>query len=420
MKVFEVSEHDEIGIPLEWLLVGGEIRLDERIANKGYLSVAFSDGRLRLRATRFVGLIPLGPGVALRVKPKVSLANLSRMLVRSGNIPGVIENFSRGYRPRLTEHQRALDIYHAPYLRGLNQLVERGVLKSYINLANPPPWRGRLLASETASRFIAKGIRFQGAFDVNTLSPDNDANRILKAALVEVLSWLSRRGSKFQSALSEGNRLMRFFAGVSDPLPPTWRVADIVPTVARSLPSYMSHYREPLWTAYAILEGGVPDILEEGYLSLESMIVDVSAVFEAYARSVLREWGIEAGWQVIDGNIQPTHFFSSGEGGYQVKPDIVLRRSEQDVAVFDVKYKPAVKEQDRYEMLAFMEATGVSYAAFICPKVSEAESSRMLGTTSSGRRMAIIRFDLGASDLLTEEEKLITAVEKVTSGQFDF
>jgi 5-methylcytosine-specific restriction enzyme subunit McrC len=71
----------------------------------------------------------------------------------------------------------------------------------------------------------------------------------------------------------------------------------------------MDIYREALWSAYAILQRLIPDILRGGYVSLDSRIVDISAVFEAYARTVISEFARNLpSVTVKDGNIHPVPF----------------------------------------------------------------------------------------------------------------
>ena len=155
-------------------------------------------------------------------------------------------------------------------------------------------------------------------------------------------------------------------------------------------------------------------------MSLDSMIVDISAVFESYVRTVISESAPDHGFVVKDGNLLPRPFFASGDAVYQVKPDILIERSGQVQAVFDVKYKPKVSAQDRYELLSFMEATGSEHAAFICPKAAEADPSRFLGITPGGKSMGMIKVDLAADAMTAEEDKMVASILKVVDGRYDF
>ena len=423
LDVYEVKEHEEIGIPLERLIVGGEFALDERIEKKGYLTVAIAQGRLQLKTTRFVGLIPLNEGVAVKVIPKATIRNLSKMIVKSGTLPTVLEGFSRGYRPNFELSEKAVEIYHESLLSTARNIVSRGLMKGYIQIANPPKWRGRMLVSDTVNRFVAKGIRYDGVFDFRTLSFDILENRAIKAAINDVVEWLKKRPAKETGVkLGTANEILAAFTSVSDAGVRRDNLLASIPKMAKSLPLHMQFYSEPLWTAYAILQGSIPDVKEHGYIAMDSMIVNVSEVFESYARKAIEERAENQKLRVTDGNLRVNQrrFFSDGDEQYNVMPDIIVERGDDVVAVLDVKYKPSVREQDRYQLLAFMEATGANFSAFVCPRTSDAEPSRFLGRTAGGRNMGIIRFDLGVDDLVAEEDRLFRNTMRLVEGSYDF
>lgn len=421
MEVIEVLEHQEIDIAVERLVSGGELALDSRISQRGYLTVAVAHGRLRLKSTRFVGLIPLNPDLAVRIKPAASIANLSQMIVRAGNAPTVIEDFARGYKPLFEQSAQAIELHHVSFLAAVYRIIRRGLLKHYIRIENPPNWRGRFLAAETINRYIGRGIRYAAVFDFTTLSHDVSENRIIKAALHEVVAWLAKSHLPAdRNKLLRARALMQELRGVSELKGPAWWLTADVPRMARFLPLHMGYYAEALWAAYAILQRAIPDVVREGYVSLDSMIIDISAVFESYVRTVISESAPDHGFVVKNGNLLPRPFFASGDAVYQVKPDILIERSGQVQAVFDVKYKPKVSAQDRYELLSFMEATGAEHAAFVCPKAADGDLSRFLGTTPGGKSMGIIRMDLAAGAMTAEEDRMVLSVLKVLDGRYDF
>lgn len=423
LDVYEVKEHEEVGIPLERLIVGGEFALDERIEKRGYLTAAIAQGRLHLRTTRFVGLIPINEQVSVKVIPKATIRNLSKMIVKSGTLPTVLEGFSRGYRPDFELSDKAIEIYHESLLATAKSIAARGLMKSYVQVENPPKWRGRMLISDTVNSFVAKGMRYDGVFDFRTLSFDIPENKAIKAAINDVVDWLKRRpAGEAEAKLVLAKEILTAFTGVSDVGTRRDNLLASIPHMAKSLPSYMQFYNEPLWTAYAILQSSIPDVREHGYIPMDSMIVDVSEVFESYTRKAVQERAESQEIRVTDGNlpINQRRFFSDGDERYRVKPDIIVERGDDVVAVLDVKYKPTVNEKDRYELLAFMEATGAKFSAFVCPKTSDAEPSRFLGRTAGGRNMGIIRYDLGVDDLAAEEDRFFRNASKLAEGSYDF
>jgi 5-methylcytosine-specific restriction enzyme subunit McrC len=420
LDILIVDEHDDINVPIDRLLSGGEIALDKRIEKRGYFNIALSSGRVRLTTTRFIGLIPLTENLAVRVVPKVTISNLGKMMVKAGNIPAFIEDFSRGYLPSFAASEKAIEIYHGVLIAAVTKLRRLGIMKSYASLDQPPPWRGRLLVSQTVKTQIARGVRYKKSFDFQTLSTNIAANQLLKLALTVVLEWLRKStDNKVRRKIPGILAHLREFDGVSAPARRTAELAAKIPALARNLPVQYRYYSEAMWITYVILQGLIPDPTKTGYVSLDSMIVDVSAVFEGYIRKILQEHSAMLSCHVKDGNAPANQhpFFFDRQQENRVKPDIILERQGKVEAILDVKYKKSVNEHDRYELLSFMEVTGAKEGAFIVPLLESSGGSIRLGTTLGGRRMSLIAFDLAAPVIEDEEVKLVKAVSRLIQGE---
>jgi 5-methylcytosine-specific restriction endonuclease McrBC regulatory subunit McrC len=170
--------------------------------------------------------------------------------------------------------------------------------------------------------------------------------------------------------------------------------------------------------AFLMLQRAIPDVGADGSVALDSLITDVSKVFEAYVRRSLVDRADREAWRIADGNLRPSSFFTDN-GTYEVKPDIVVSTHGKPIAVLDAKYKLSPKETDRYELLSFMDAVGVEHGAFVCPATGD-ERSGFIGTTGGGKRMSILRFNLNADDPQAEEERFFSNVRKLALGQRDF
>ena len=340
-------------------------------------------------------------------------------MMRAGNIPAVIEDFARGYLPTFSPNIKSIEAYHGSLIATVSKLLSRGLMKDYIQISPPPSWRGRLLVSDTVRTEIAHGIKFRKAFDFKSLSTDIAANRALKFALTGVLEWLrSASDKRVRQKIPNVLAQLRQFDGVLSMHPSETALIASIPRITRTLPRQYRYYADALWAAYVILQGRLPDPSQYGYISLDSMIVDVSAVFEGYIRRVLEDHAIQTGIRVKDGNdvANRPFFFSDQPQEDGMKPDIIVERSGSVAAIIDVKYKRSVNEHDRYELLSFMEATGAKEGAFVCPKIDLNSASTRLGSTLGGRRMSIIRFDLSAPDIAAEESKLVKSVLRVLDG----
>ena len=88
-------------------------------------------------------------------------------------------------------------------------------------------------------------------------------------------------------------------------------------------------------------------------------------------------------------------------------------RNGVSLGVADAKYKPRISSEDRYELLAFCEATGVVSGAFIAPIFGDEPGSDLHGTTLGGKTLYVVRVNLAAADMVAEEEKFLSNLSAV-------
>ena len=416
-EIIECREFQELSVRVSSLLKNGELRLDERIVNKGYLAATMRGGQITLRATRFVGTIPLTSDLAVRVVPRATLSNLSYMLVRSEVIPSAISGFARGYMPRFVTTASAERIYAKPLIDGVGLIARRGYMKEYLPSSDQVRWRGRFLASETVRRHASKGVRYKHEFELSTLTPSTIENIALKKALKQVIDWFEKNDRR-SPMLTDARKLYRDMWHISD-----WAdgTGDLLRQLLRKihiLSPRLTHYREPLWSSYLILQSAIPELRFDGFVRLDSLIVDVSQVFEAFLRKELAGRLAIRGYQVQDGNKAHWPFFRDSSA-YTVHPDVIIRRGGVIVAVLDAKYKPEPKETDRYELLAFMDAMAVNLGGFVCP-ADGGDASRFLGATATDKEMVLLRYDLAADDPNMEADRFAENVIRMIDGNHDY
>ena len=416
-EVLECEEFSEVSVRLTSLIRDGELAIDPRIAARGYLSAAFKGGQVVLRATKFVGLIPLTSDIAIRVKPRASINHLSYMLARSQKAASAISGFSRGYSLKFVHSDNVERLFGTSLVSESKAIFRRGLVKRYERPKSNTPWGGRFLASETVRKHASKGISFRHEFDQSILTETNVDNCAIKAALKVVLDWY-RKNQRRSPLIAEILPALSAFDNVYD-----WDGSReyLVYSLRRLLSgqsNIRADYADALWSAYAILEQTIPDIDGSGKLNLDSLIIDVSEVFEAYLRRELSERLGKKGFKVQDGWKRPHPFFVDGRT-YSVHPDMIIQRDGIVVAILDAKYKPDVNEKDRYEVLSFMDIMQANTGGFVCPADGN-ESSRLMGTTASGKRLHNLRIDLAALDPVKEAAKFAENVERMIQGRQDF
>lgn len=415
-EIIECDEFSEVAVRLSSLMRDGELEIDPRIAAKGYLATAFKAGQVILRSTKYVGLIPLTPSVSIHVKPRASISNLSLMLVRSQRAATAISGFARGYTAGFFGAANVEKLFGSSLVAQSLEIAARGLIKRYERPDRQAPWRGRFLAAETVRRHASKGVRYRHEFDQNVLTESTVENFAIKAALNLVVDWYRKNDPK--SAITrDASIALAGFQNVGD-----WRSSnrELLTNLAHRLSDrgVRPDYLDPLWSAYAVLASSIPDVSQSGILKLDSLIVDVSEVFEAYLRRELSERLSRHGFKVFDGWKRPSRFFIDG-GNFSVHPDVIIERDNVVVAVLDAKYKPDVSEQDRYEVLSFMDVMGVDIGGFVCP-TKDNVLSQFLGTTTSGKRLSNLRFDLAAADQASEADRFADNVRKMIQGRQDY
>jgi 5-methylcytosine-specific restriction enzyme subunit McrC len=287
------------------------------------------------------------------------------------------------------------------------------MMKSYVTVVDPPAWRGRLLVSDTIKRHRARNVRYKNEFDFKTLSYSGPENVALKHGVDIVRAWLVANDRK-NAAIARADLVLKRMSGVPDHAGDIGALVRAIGRSAGRLPSHYSYYQDPLWTAYLLLQSKLPDLSADGFVTLDSLIVDLSKVFEAFIRTVLSERAGEKGWRIVDGNDKPYPFFTDNSK-YSVHPDIVVVKDGVPVALLDVKYKPEPKESDRYEVLSFMDTTGIARGGFVCP-LGPGGTSRYMGSTVGGKRFSVLRFDLAAADIEVEASRFADNVEKLVNG----
>ena len=417
IEILDCEEFSEVNLRLAALMRDGELLVDPRIATKGYLTASFKSGQVLLRTTKFVGLIPLTPDISIRVKPRASISNLSLMLARSQKAPTAISGFTRGYAPGFVRAENVEKLFGISLIQQGKAIAARGLIKRYERPETKAPWRGRFMASETVRRHASKGIRYRHEFDQSVLTDRTLDNFAIKEALKLIEVWYGKNERK-SPLRKEASHVLMGFSSLPD-----WQLGrkELVRQLASLLASrakIRADYTDALWSAYAVLIGAIPDVDKDGSRRLDSLILDVSEIFEAYLRREIAERLGREGYKIFDGWKRPHPFFVDS-GTYSVHPDIIIQRDGVNVAILDAKYKPDISEQDRYEVLSFMDVMNVEIGGFVCPS-RDAEISRTLGTTATGKCLNIFRFDLAAEDPVGEIERFVENIRRMIQGRCDF
>lgn len=406
-SIFPCKEHEDVAVPIQSLIgADGALDIYPEVSGKGYFDIDYRKGQLSLRSKGFVGLIPISDTVAIHVVPRAPIGNLLYMIWRAGDRLASIEGFVRGYQETPGAVENAEELYVATLLSALREMKSRGVLKKYC-AAETNEKRGRLLLGQTVSRFHSRGLRHRHVFEVHDLTANNAENQILKHTTERLLRHFSDDlAGENRKVANDLREIVSLFDGVDCVGITRQTVARQAARLIRGLPRSHRFYEPAIWLGYLIaLKAGV--VMEQvGRARFESVILDVSDVFERYIRRLLQEAATThfGGCRVLDGNKKQVPLFTTTDL-FNTQPDYYFRRGGQDIALADAKYKLKLATEDRYALIAFCEALGVHKAAFVCPRFPGEPLVDHQGTTRGGIQIHVIRIDLVATDLSIEEER---------------
>lgn len=307
--VVECEEYEHIDIDSSlWVSDQHTIVLNSEINGRDVLRANFRRGILQLQATSYVGVIPLNEHVVLRVRPRVPLANLTRMVITTGHSVLPLRAF-REYAGRGTADDWAMDIYTEALLDHVDTILDSGLLRTYERLEAEGHYpRGRIDATRTVQRFAARGTPNKATFHWHERSTDVPANRCLKAAMELVLEHLLKeRDQPRKGDRAKVKRLAGQLAAFEDVVHDTdYHFLDDLQVLGLApIPDPRSYYRPALDLAVLIVRGqGIALEIGGDDVRMGSLLIDTNKLFENFVRVSLERHAAAERWpvEVLDGN----------------------------------------------------------------------------------------------------------------------
>lgn len=304
----------------------------ERLASRiGVRELA--GGRLEVAAGPYVGVVRLD-ACEIRVLPKYLGTELDvlRMLefAAGRDLPALdVPRTVREGAPQLR------DLVALLVTEECERLLAGGVRRDYTTVEDDlPAVRGRLLADRQLTRHHGRPDRLACRFDEH----DTDIldNRLCGAAVD-----LAARTARSPAVRARARRTAARFAQIA----PT-RLGDLRTALAGlDYHRHNSHYRRAhRWAALLLSGGGIADLLASGPLAARAFLVDMNALFEAFATRLLREAADGSGLTVRDQarHRGVLHDERTDRSYGEVRPDLLVAGSvdgERLCRPVDIKYK---------------------------------------------------------------------------------
>jgi len=415
-EVYTVFEHGEIQIAPDRIFKGDKLVLDPAVEKAGYLAISLAGGRLKLRATSWVGFIPLNEHVAIQVRPRVPISVMHELLshVASGKqrtIPLGYYGYGQGeLRPSNLTDLLAGRLIHLAKLIRLNGLDFDFTPETStgVTLVGPPlPIQTRLQQLITHNPTVSVSRAWKRTVDT-------PANRVVLATLSHLYLAYRRLGRAkgapaMCSALAEAKTIFSR-VHINDRL-----LKEIALTPMGQKCARRPEYAEASALAIAIFSGVGIDPTERGALRLNPVVVNLEDTFECFLRSRLTELLAAHGLGVFDGNINDAeghqrrlyrHPKLREARNIEVKPDIVITHNKKTIAVMDVKYRPyggkVPDRSDVEQVVTYAGVYGARHAIIAVPQRPQGKPSVIAIGKVGKVNVSVLAIDLNTTDLIGE------------------
>lgn len=346
---------------------------------------------VELRVRGLVGHLPLTPHIVLNLIPKFPIGNLWRMLQVSHAEYDSIYPVLRSYQTTsATPPHEVLAKGFCHYLRAVLTVgIARGyLLEDYRGYYRPKVQFGRTVAS-----YLSRGDQLNVASDLFQFSAGIRSNALLKSACLAFLRVIPR-GSKWdEERRLIGEALNALGAARQRPMLFGEEAA------AADLPLWLRRSYQGALTIYAVLLGysRVGFAYEAHGTEMPSFLFSLDSVFENYVRNTFREALVARKIAVLNGDHTKHHgrLFLDNQR-YPTKPDVIFRQNKAIVGLAEIKYKPTIEENDRYQLISHVLAAESKVGVWISPaEAGKFVGLQYVGTVPTGAKFYHYQIDIG-------------------------
>lgn len=402
IRIIDVEERGQRYFPRSDLIDpdGHSLILPETRELKALEFKDVADG-VNLVALGLIGYLPLTSSITLNIAPKFPIQNLWTMLEVGGETYSRILPTIRRYQT--TEKPAPIQLLTRSFCYYLRGALSAGFERSYYPRPHNGFYKPRVEFGQTISRYLSRGNPIETVSNVFEFGLDIPVNQIVKAACL--------RFAKIMPHTKEWENERRLIQIAIDTLQ---RVNEREPcsqdfflNEAVSL-RLQSNY-EGLLRVYELLltGGGVAFTFEPSGKELPSFLFNLEDIFERFVRQTFVDALREQKISVLDGNKHRGKLFEDSKV-YPTKSDLIFRRGKKNViGLGEVKYKPKLKEADRYQIISHVTAAKAPLGILFSP-ANEGESQRAdrLGRLATGAQFYHYRVDING-DIKAAQDQMV-------------
>lgn len=414
-KLIEVSEFSEVtSLELSELISGQKFLIDPNSfkyigARRNQLNSVsiFSKG--------YIGHIPLNEDVSLFVRPKFAITNLVRVLQISGVEFVELINSLRAYSREESEADQIFWLIAKRFLTTLRPIYVNGMwqintLKHYKSSAP----RGHWNIGQTATRNWSSGKFHLVNFSEQKLTTELWPNQILLSQLFDLRKKIACSESRLVRTLDdECAEFASLFAqrlNVPAIEKPSYNNSEYY---LSQIPDSKYYYRDAILAAEFLNSStGVSLENHEGNIVASNVLINMAELFEKYLLRLLQT-NLEA-FDVHDGNYEGKKSLFTDRKNPMITPDIVVSHDGKYSLICDVKYKPKVHTDDRYQAISYGVSYGCSKVILILPATGEMSGLKecgLVGDSDTQIELFEYRFRLNNEDIFAEEQSFIQAMD---------
>ncbi|MBG79039.1 MAG: hypothetical protein CL570_08445 [Alphaproteobacteria bacterium] len=160
-----------------------------------------------LVAGGFIGLIPINNNLAIEIKPKFSISNLTRIVSIAEDSFSTLSFFSKKYKESEYSNSVVFEFMAECLFNELQTLEREGVLKEYIlKKENADQIRGRININDSIKMLWSHGHFNKASISYYDFTPDNPFNQLIKFTLkfcIEELALINSTKHSLREALIE-------------------------------------------------------------------------------------------------------------------------------------------------------------------------------------------------------------------------
>lgn len=366
-------EHQPVPITSDG--VAGTLTLAEAeiLAQIGELRRGFCEmGHRKIRLAQYCGVVSLG-GRILEILPKTqggedTAEQCRGVLLRLLKLTDRFPQFQHLPTGQHLRRAPLLEAFIAAFFDSVTAVLRGGLLRQYQEHEEDLQIvRGRIVVGRQMGVHANRPDLVACAFD--ELTADNVWNRVLKKAIRVTRPWIRS---------IELNRRWVELLGVLDEVDDTQLTS--VDVARLNFDRRAERYRTAIDWARWILALLAP-ALRAGRSEAPALLFDMNKLFESAVANILRRRAIRhpdlrVMTQDVSCSLATVVAANREEAGFALRPDLVVRRGSEVVAIADTKWKlleqdrrgrQVPSEADMYQMNAYATAFGCSELALIYP-----------------------------------------------------